>query len=427
MADFSKLIVLLFVVWSVKSHAAFTSLTPPVGYSAGAAAAFNTLRGGSILSTGIGVESSITVAGSVVRVPAILPLAADAGAFAAALIFRNPLLFAVAGVAAWLYDKCVSYSNGVWNFVCARPGDVISDGQRYKVGSDPNFSHSPSEACQSYVGFNNALNSTYIFLTAVASSSVLCTIQKYLRTGGNPNAPVTSTIGINSSASNCPAGYFYYGNTCQQNANPVPIGETDFINQVKDKPVPVSLPFDAPASWPVKSPIINGGQPLQIATGLPVPNPGSAPQTYTQPVVNIIPSPTVEDPWRVDIVPATVTGTNPVGITVPTTVPPTGTGTPTTNPDPCLLRPDTAGCVKLGNLEPLDIRHDVLTPTISSNQGFGPSTANCPAPHSINIQGKNFNIGFQPICFFADLIRPIVLGVAFISAAFSFFSLGKRN
>lgn len=105
---------------------------------------------------------------------------------------------------------------------------------------------------------------------------------------------------------------------------PLPIGDP-LLNEPK-------IPFP----WPVQQPVINPApnpdplaqpqeQPLLVPTGDPIPNPNYNPQQapsptnqpYIQPAVRIKPSPTPDNPWRVDVEPVEQPVSDPNGLPDP--------------------------------------------------------------------------------------------------------------
>lgn len=124
-----------------------------------------------------------------------------------------------------------------------------------------------------------------------------------------------------------------------------------------DLPVPIDpAPVINPATQPSGNVVIgpNGNpapqlQPstLRVPDGAPVPNPNTSPQTYTQPWLEIVPSPTPESPYRVDVRPVTTVVNSPTTPTDPVVNP----GTPATPAEPglCQKYPNIMACQPEGD------------------------------------------------------------------------------
>lgn len=441
MHNFSRLIILVLLLTSSLAHAAFKPLKPPPGYSSGS---FNTARGGSPAAGGVASQGELVVAGSAAQVPVLTPWASNAAAVGASLLFKNPSLFTALTVGQWLAGECLSVEGGVWKLTCGAETGELSDGKIYKTqGEGSTASATRQGSCNAYVAIYLA-NSTPRTVTTVSAETSYplttgCRIGYTLTEaccGGVPAGTTGTYIATMSATVNpsCPAGkYLSPTGACTDAPVPWTIDEAPFVERVADDtPIPVGLPWAVPGDWPVSTPIINGGNPMQFPTGSPVPDPGSSPQTYTQPIVTVKPANTAADPWRVDVQPGTITVTTPGGLTAPTTTP-TATATATASagsgdtPDFCLLHPESIVCKGMGTLEAIDIPHENKPVAITPDSGWGPSTAACPAPRVITVQGKTLTFSLKFICDFADMIRPVVIGVAWITAVFSFIGFGRKE
>jgi hypothetical protein len=115
----------------------------------------------------------------------------------------------------------------------------------------------------------------------------------------------------------------------------------------------------------------------------------------------------------------------------------TSTTTTTTDPapakpqdpeDPCTDNPGRVGCKALGGTkEAPPLQTTPITLNITPASGFGPSSAACPAPRTASVAGLTLAMPFDLLCEFADGIRPIVIGLAWVSAILGFMGLSKRD
>lgn len=175
----------------------------------------------------------------------------------------------------------------------------------------------------------------------------------------------------------------------------------------------------APATQTVTGPAtVNGG----TSTSTKVETAGTT-TTQVQTTYNIT--------YAGDVV--TITETNVETVTHPDatqTVTTTTTAAPTGDPPPqepvpdvCEENPDASGCAPLGEHEPegdLETEDRSLSwvPTMSA-------AGSCPAPEPFTVQGQSFNLDWGYVCDFATGIRPVVLAVAWLSAAIFVFGVGR--
>ena len=98
--------------------------------------------------------------------------------------------------------------------------------------------------------------------------------------------------------------------------------------------------------------------------------------------------------------------------------------------DLCKLHPDILACVKVtdpGELEPTPVPNAEKMMQITPDQGWGPSGGTCPAPKTATIMGVNLVMPFTLLCDFATAIRPLLIAFAWLSAALTFFGLGRKD
>jgi len=95
--------------------------------------------------------------------------------------------------------------------------------------------------------------------------------------------------------------------------------------------------------------------------------------------------------------------------------------------DPCDDAPDRAGCKNLGTLEATPLQTSVVPLAITPSTGYGPSNATCPAPQTATLLGHTYSFSWQPFCDLATGIRPVVLALAWVSAAIGFLGLSRKG
>ena len=151
---------------------------------------------------------------------------------------------------------------------------------------------------------------------------------------------------------------------------------------------------------------------MRIPNGDPVPIPNTNPPTYSQPWLEIHPSPTVTDPWRVDVRPIVTETPNPNPVPDPTTpVPPPDFYTD------CEKFPGSIGCMPVGEVPPAEaIPRQTRNISLQNGPAFG--GAGCPANLTFTLHGHTYtgiNMS-EPCGWISNLVRPVVLLLAFISA-----------
>lgn len=317
----------------------------PSGFSGSAAAWFysraatDTVRGSVISTTAV-----LNAGGVGVKIPVAMRVAATAGRVAAAAAFGWPGLFLAAGVAAYGYFQAEGYQ--------AQP-----DGW-YKGRTLP--------GTMTYTVWGN---------NVCTSSSVLgafsCAFPGY--TAGAYTPPVGCGGGqmgnidvyMNGSLAS------HASTACTPGTPPETVYDKLTRQQFEDglasRPVPETLPevwpATVPITWPVEVPVLNPSpagvpQPLSVPTGdpvaipLPVPNPNNEPQRWRQPVTEIVPSPTLDDPWRVDVRPKdyildSPAPWSPSAPPVPVSPPTSAAEQPLTD---CDKLPSSVGCSPMGTV-----------------------------------------------------------------------------
>lgn len=197
---------------------------------------------------------------------------------------------------------------------------------------------------------------------------------------------------------------------------PLPI-EMPVIN-----PTPLIAPPAEPAPYPLPSP-----QPMRVPQGDPVEVvPVTSPATYKTPVVDIVPSPTLTDPWRVDVQPKDITklSADPLPSSEPVPVPlpgdpdaPTVTPKADTLPGLCDLFPNILACAKLGDAPTEDtLQNKNIEVSAAAQSGWGGS-GSCPMPRQFVVSGKQIEIPFTLVCDFMTGIKPVFIAAAFLAAA----------
>lgn len=231
----------------------------------------------------------------------------------------------------------------------------------------------------------------------------------------------------------CPADYTYDGSVCWPNVDP-PIAESDW-DRIRGIPTPDAVMKELCANMSALG-TSNYACPANNVKAAPVTVPLSDwvtdPTTgiQTRQIAKLNPSPTTEDPQRVQVDLTTETKTPAVvdPQTGQTTQPENTTETPSTDKDQCTLHPDSIGCSGWGEPEDIDLETKDLNVSITPDSGFGPSTGTCPADLTYTLHnGWVFRMSYGPICTMADILRPLILALAWFAAASIFVTVSRRH
>lgn len=98
--------------------------------------------------------------------------------------------------------------------------------------------------------------------------------------------------------------------------------------------------------------------------------------------------------------------------------------------DLCKLHPDILACLKVtkaGELEATPVPDSQKTLNITPDTGWGPSGGTCPPPRTASVMGVSISMPFTMLCDFASAIKPLFIAFAWLSAALTFFGLGRKD
>ena len=342
------------------AHAGYAQLAAPAGFGGSpgaftyaANAANDKIFGRVIHSAG---ALTANVGGQAVKMPAAYRLAANAPRIAAQAIFLHPGIRTAAGIALWLGAGKLVWDEATrtWRQEDDRPAENVVE-WRYR----PEHSWTTMQgACGQVVAYINAADAGSGFSSSLKS----CTNGQAVLTRTNGQWSQDHFYPIESRSrtgdGNCPAGWTPTPAGCLSPALTQP-EMVELLNPANQPgwPMPDSVPLELPSGTPLPieqpSPWINPtpgenpqSQPLRIPSGQPTPVPNTDPQQYRQPYVDIVPSPTPDNPWRVDVKPGETVSTDPNPVENPK---PDGQDKPTEEQDKslCEKHPEIAACEKV--------------------------------------------------------------------------------
>lgn len=184
-------------------------------------------------------------------------------------------------------------------------------------------------------------------------------------------------------------------------------------------PYPTPLPIEQPSPWINPTPGENPqSQPLRMPTGQPSPVPNTNPQQYRQPYVDIVPAPTPDNPWRVDVKPGETVSTDPNPVENPK---PDAQDKPTEEQDKslCEKHPDILACSK-PELDIPDGEIPKVTKQITYAEEGGFGGGSCPSNVYASLHGMQTMVyEWSRTCsVVSTYIRPIMLLLGAMGALF---------
>ena len=434
MAHTFKLVIAAALgLFSAVVNAGYAQLASPPGWTPGHyAPSANDASYGRVIFSPNGPTT--TVGGQAVKMPVSYRWAANAPRFAAAAIYLNPYVRTGAAIALWLASAYVVWDSVQKAWTVADTNYPVSTGKKYSIAAAGGVQfHTAQDACNDYsrrfYGGNGVIN-----------GETFCYAYKADGSYGNGQ-------GIDRSSSNaCPVGWYVTPAGCVQTPPPKTVTQKEFEDLLAPKPMPERVPQELPQPTPLPieqpSPWINpepgsnpNHRPRFVPTGDPVQNPNYDPnappseqnQPWFQPGVRIVPSPTTIEPWRVDLQPVSRPKPTNDPVTDPENEPGDKPADQPEKPDLCEKNPDIVACKTLGGpIEAKPVPNENKELTITPDSGWGQGAGSCPAPKSVTVHGFSLQMPFDLLCQFANGIRPVVIGLAWLAAAFTFMGIGRR-
>jgi hypothetical protein len=439
----SALLVAAWLGSSVDAHAAFASATPPMQWVGGAS-------GGAMVAS----ASSEIVKGSddflrLMSKPSILgkefPAAARIGTEGARFVAKRAFLLGpgvVPLLTVWALSAGLEY---LWDevgqkWVQGDPDATVSDGYVYTIANVPGVSFpSVDKACAAgqpvRTAAYNAANAPAVRVEeGVSGLACLGGVIKYGERIGSDNLTVVRSGGV------CPVGWYVTMTGCSDtrpvtdltpqewedafgsHANKLP---ADLVRKVGG-PVPVDRPKLNPRPGADGEPA-----PFDVPQGRPVPNPNFDPEQepstsnppFLQPTVRVIPQGTEAEPWRVEVRPYDKPSLTDDPSPLPIEQLPGGEGGSPPNGKPpgdvglCEQYPDILSCEKMGEVEPVELETKEIDFQFDEVDGFAGGNT-CPPPIVVEVVGHEIEFSWEPFCDSLTMIRPLMIAMAWLSAAF---------
>ena len=436
MDHFSKLVGLALLS-AAGSASAYVYPAPPPGFSGAPGNWTFAPPSGQQQIGGIMRQSQALRLGGNATVGAAYRLGPNAARVAAAAIFMNPYVRVGVGIASWLGVAGIVWDalNNQW--AQQDKSAVLSDGKTYSIQGITG--PSMEGVCKTYV--QNLTDWQYSHVGTEGQYSYCYYINKY-----NPSNVAQTSFYIGTSQ--CPVGWYVTPAGCVQNPPLITVTKPEFEDLLEPTPMPQTVPGELPqpTPLPIVEPVPNPSpadppspQPTFVPTGDPVPNPtydpNAAPsltnQPYIQPGTRYDPSPAPSEPWRYDVKPVNrpVSSPTPMPEPITETDPNAPAGdTPSQQPtDFCEKNPDVLACIKTDEPDTEEIPESQKQISITPDSGWGASDAACPAPKMLTVQGRSIPIPFDLFCTYMQGMRPIILAMAWLSAAFILLGARESN
>ncbi len=414
--------------------------------------------------------ASLNVGGRTVTMPAAMRLAANAPRFAAGLLFASPHLRLGLAAVAWLGAAKIFWDESLKEWVQVNDG-LVDPPAIYYIYNET-MSASTAEAACSRIRETLSSDEEYV-RHEVVNSGTACRL--YWKYKGYPDRGYFYGTGISKINQPCPMGSETVDGKCKVSQNR-PLTKEEFERELAPEvwrpENPGNVPQDFPNIFPpgtplpVETPVINPRyvplpettptpNPFFSPTGDPYPNPNFNPnapispenQPYIQPGTRIKPSPTLDEPWRVDVEPVDRPQTEPTPKPddqlnpgpIPTPNPDDQTNPEQPSPDAndqkkpedqaslCEKHPDIAACAKLDDVEPEEVQNHQEQLSITPSAGWESGAATCPAPVTRQVAGLTLEMQWQPFCDLATGIRPVILALAWIAAAMMVIGVARRG
>lgn len=144
--------------------------------------------------------------------------------------------------------------------------------------------------------------------------------------------------------------------------------------------------------------------------------------------MDVSPAPLPGQPTRVriDVGPVKLDGQTDPNVK-PDDTPASGSTAPKEQTKFCDDNPMSIACAEMGELEEEELETKEI-PVNTSYSPWGSSNSNCPQPRVVNIfDGKSFSISYQPTCDFVTMLRPLLIGLALVAAAYIIGGFGRSG
>lgn len=372
-----------------------------------------------------------SVGGRAVTVPASWRFAANAGRLAADAVRLNPTWLAVAGVAAWLAPYGLDWIENQW----MRAGSSTPANSSY-AGTITKWVADGYTGCNTQ-NFQTPLACAQHVLATTNSPSSVEHQQYYIRYTinkfGSPyNVNVRPVCASGSGGimggvtgcylaepvTTCPAGTTLNNGFCVGAATPATEANWDAVAADTVPDVVLRNTAALGTRYSVDEPIV-----VPTPQRIPLSDPYPLPDGSTvRDVAQVTPQPS--NPGWVDVQHLREPVTDTLGNPVPAQDVPSGSEE---RSDLCRDHPEILACQEMGEAEDVDLETDERQISIQAQAGWGASTGSCPADLTETLHsGLVVRFSWSPVCQAATALRPLVIGMAWLSAVLVAVAITRR-
>ena len=405
-------------------------------------------------------QTTISVAGKLTTFPIAFPQAANAAKFIARSVFSMSTLtpLAIAALAQWLISEDLlpftDPADGQLKWGKRPATETFGNTQEYGDANNTENKWYPNKelACQHIADkYHNANGGFGIkeIIVNVNSISPMCQIYywgnaaKTWFTGGNRNGASRGRV--------CPSNWTYINGQCvnPDTLQPVPVTPEQFEQDVEPLEIPETLPeklpFPIPVDDPVQNPVpfpLGPPTPWTVPTGdpspAPQPRPNPDPYPWQQPGVQTTPSPKPNEPLRTDQKPVNTPlptnqgndSPNPAPVPTPATQP-SGGGAPAPEEkkgELCDYFPKILACAEMTAPSEVPVPNKDVPVAITPTEGIGASNGMCPPDKQVHLGlVGTITVSYDLVCRYVEGLRPVVIALAWLTAAMIFVGAIKRD
>lgn len=412
----------LLLAFAGSASAASVAMKPPVGItgnpamSTGWSTASNFVGNFSAASFSGGFTTN--VGGKTVTMPASMRMAANAGRFAVSAVRLSPAALIGSAVVAWLLSQGIEYV----------------DGQFQKKDSSDNGA--PESG---HMWYHNGYDTACTAVTPCTWEAVKTDFEtkygsNYPQTYGG--ARISGPCYANGTRKySCPFEYYYKPHSAWYNGGSVTF---EWLGTAEPKYVPATEADFAPlATAPLPDAVADELAPKGVA--LPMENPVFDPPYVDEPLGEPYVDPVTGKRYQdnVRVTPQADGKTADVQTHKqevdeegdPATDPTTGVEAPPEKQDDfCKKNPEASSCKPFDEPPDLELEKKENPFSLNPVSGFGADSASCPAPQNLfTVGGQAVAWDWGNFCKFAQGIRPLIIGFAWLTAIMIVVSVGRRN
>ncbi|WP_157273590.1 virulence factor TspB C-terminal domain-related protein [Thiobacillus denitrificans] len=417
-AFFVGLFIAAALLLPTAAKAAIT-MTPSVEGLAGGT--YKPIAMPSLVGPNFSATGSVFVNGKAVPIPGYIPPASTAAQAAKSSLFANPWLLGVS-LLGWAGDAGL-HSDEVGGWAYTDPNGGTGPNVPVVMPVDANVKgcrSCPNTGCYCDASMQEcAVNFAPLGVSeryCVAMGKTDNQVKGAYAGADEPGNPSGWIPPQYQPYGTCPSGYANTPGTssCAPQAETRPATADDF-NALPDPSPEVQRELAPQVGVPVDDPVF---EPADVPIGDPYTRPDGS---TAEPRARI--SPASNGQVTVDTYDQPLTSPTGEPIANPT---PEDTTEQTEQPTQCDKYPNTLGCTPLGS--PVD--GDAL-PHASVALSFSPlaipSNAVCPAPMTISAFGQSIPVAYDSACTYASGLKPIVVAVAYLTAAFIIFGVPRSS